>query len=170
MGKNDIVFFLGDFSLKSTVERTKEFINALNGKIYKIWGNHTSFTYKIYREEIERQYGKILDGKEVYPITYNDKLTFLGPDYLCKIDGKFVYMRHMAPLIFDHAQHNGLCLSGHSHSNCEQINPNYKGQKILDVGVDNFPNGPVSWEEILRIMENKEYTPLDHHENTTIVS
>lgn len=165
VGKNDTIIYLGDFSVgaNNTLEYTIEILENLNGKIIYVFGNHETQIEKIYHRTVREKYGTTMNGFEVYPITWNDKVTFVGQSVLLSIDKQIIYCRHMAPLIFDHMQHNAVCCVGHSHAQCETINPEYKGQKILDCGVDNFPNGPISFNELMEIMNSKKFEAVDHH-------
>lgn len=141
VGKDDIVFHLGDFAFASN-KRWQDLIFKLNGKIYLILGNH----------DITR-----------WPGTYTMELfDRVENQMLLKIDNKYkVYLNHFPFLCYDGTYRNPedctIQLHGHVH---ERIGDTGKDAKRLnyrfpcqyDVGVDNNNFYPVSWEEILKII------------------
>lgn len=110
-----------------------------------------------------------LDVKEGFVDNMNYDLIFLGYEETLKIDNMFLYCRHMAPFIFDKMKYeNYICLCGHSHGNCKEINiESTNFNKILDVGVDNAKkyNGTpfFKFEEVVEIMKKKSIRIWDHH-------
>ena len=162
VGINDIVFHLGDVSLASSQERTESFLNSLNGRIYKIWGNHTSFTRRIYRDELAKQFSR--SDVEVYPLTWNGKVTFIGTQAKIVVDNQMIILGHFGLRVWEEAHRGSWNLSGHSHSNDVGRNPENPIAKALDVGVDNFRR-PISFEEVKIIMSRKSVECLDHHRN-----
>jgi len=162
---DDIVVFLGDFSLNSSEEETKCLFNSLRGNIYYVFGNHESYVYRIYRNEILRKYG---DSEiEVYPITWNNKVTFVGNDITLSVDKQLIYCSHWAHRTWDKMQHGIIHLCGHSHSNDIESQPDYLGCKRLDCGVDNF-GCPVSFQDVMKIMDKKSIKVVDHHDGDTV--
>lgn len=138
VGKNDIVFHLGDFAF-ATNKRWQELRYRLNGKIYLILGNH----------DITRWPGD-------YTMQLFDRVE---NQMMLKIDNKYkVYLNHFPFLCYDGVYRNPqdctIQLHGHVH---ERIGDTGKDKDRLkyrfpyqyDVGVDNNNFTPVSWEEIL---------------------
>lgn len=141
VGKDDIVFHLGDFAFASN-KRWQELIYKLNGKIYLILGNH----------DITRWPGN-------YTMQLFDRVE---NQMMLKIDNKYkVYLNHVPFLCYDGTYRNPedctIQLHGHVH---ERIGDTGKDAQRLqyrfpyqyDVGVDNNNFYPISWEEILKII------------------
>ncbi len=87
---------------------------------------------------------------------------------MASIDKQLVHFSHMAPAIYEHQNHDGFALFGHSHGNYKDAVPNNNGGgKRLDVSVDVAlkynKNCFFDWNEIVRIMRGKEVQILDHH-------
>ncbi len=160
----DMVIFLGDFSLNSSVDKTKEIFNRLNGHIFLLWGNHDSYTSKIYKEELLNQFGRI--DIEVYPVTWNNKVTFVGEELNLIVDKKMICCSHFPKRVWDKMGHGAISLSGHSHSSDKESNPDYPYHKRLDVGIENFGR-PISFKEVMDIMNKKQFVQLDHHNSGT---
>lgn len=176
----DVVFHLGDHILGAGRDAKTVFeniFNRLNGHIYTVWGNHNAGAKQVYQELVEARLGlEPGQGKnmEVYPITWNDKVTFLGNSALLKISyllhdkqkrSQLVHISHFAHRIWIDMGHGVIALSGHSHGSDKHCNPESTDQKILDVGIENF-GGPVSFDEIMQIMKHKEFKQLDHHDSS----
>lgn len=143
VGKNDIVFHLGDFAFASN-KRWQELIYKLNGKIYLILGNH----------DVVR-----------WPGTYTMQLfDRVENQIMLKIDNKYkVYLNHFPFLCYDGTYRNPedctIQLHGHVHQRIGDIGKDaqrlqYRFPYQYDVGVDNNNFYPVSWEEILKIIHN----------------
>ena len=84
----DYTAHLGDFVLGAGQDSEKvcrELIFQLNGHIYMLWGNHLAGLKQIYKQCIKEQYG--LDGNEleIYPITWQNKITFVGYYMLAQV-------------------------------------------------------------------------------------
>lgn len=141
VGKDDIVFHLGDFAFASN-KRWQDLIHTLNGKIYLILGNH----------DIIR-----------WPGTYTMQLfDRVENQMMLKIDNKYkVYLNHFPFLCYDGTYRNPedctIQLHGHVHERVGGIGKDdqrlqYRFPYQYDVGVDNNNFYPISWEEILKII------------------
>ena len=136
VGKDDIVFDLGDFAFASNW-RWKEILSQLNGKHYLILGNHDITRWpgdpimKLF-EEVHQQ-------------------------LILKIDDRWMYLNHYPFLCYGGSwrgpQTAVYALHGHVHSgpdcsgkDCDRLNVLFPYQ--YDVGVDNNNYTPISWEEV----------------------
>ena len=139
----DIVFHLGDFAY-ATNGRWKEIINSLNGHIYLIVGNHDELRYP---------------GHQTF-----DLFEGVASQLLLDIDGRYVYLNHYPFLcyggVYREPNHAVIQLYGHVHSN--QNNENKDTSRLdmtfpyqYDVGVDNNNYYPISWNQILDIINSK---------------
>ena len=140
VGKNDIVFDLGDFAFASN-QRWRELVSGLNGKHYLILGNHN-----VSRYPRDSSMG-LFEGVE--------------HQMLLDIDGRYVYLNHYPFLCYGGAWRNPnnavYQLFGHIHSG-----PNSAGKDTdrlvhlfpyqYDIGVDNNNYFPVSWNQIKEII------------------
>ena len=143
VGKNDIVFHLGDFMF-GNINRFWEFRSRLNGKIYLVHGNHD---YKLMQE------GNIEEGFELIASQLN----------IC-VDGQKIYLNHFPMLTFDgiYKEKPSWELFGHVHSNKEHpgTSPdisrlNYLLPTQYDVGIDNNNYTPVSFNQVKEIIDTR---------------
>ena len=139
VGKDDIVFHLGDFAF-ATNKRWQELRYRLNGKIYLILGNH----------DVVRWPGD-------YTMQMFDRVE---NQMMLKIDNKYkVYLNHFPFLCYDGVYRNyhedcTIQLHGHVHERPNDTGKDkdrlkYRFPYQYDVGVDNNSFAPISWEEIL---------------------
>ena len=138
VGKNDIVFHLGDFGMVNQ-KKLEEIVNKLNGRIYLIRGNHdrswnTDGMFELVRESM----------------TVN-------------IDGVIVHMSHHPLLNYGCEVVEGkrlVQLYGHVHTR-EKMRPYDKLRTAMtawnqyDVGVDNNNYVPVSFIEVMDIVRER---------------
>jgi calcineurin-like phosphoesterase family protein len=159
VGPEDNLVLLGDFSLNSSVEDTKSLFRQIHCQnIYKIWGNHESYTSKIYQEAK----GPLIANTEVYPLKW-ENVTFLGHYAEFSIEGNIYICFHYPISVWNHMSHNARHICGHSHGGFSETRPEARDGKKLDVGWDVF-RGPISFQEIERIMNKKSFMKQDHHE------
>lgn len=182
----DQIIHLGDFVLgaeNKSKEVCLELFEKLNGHITLLWGNHLGGIKSIYKDCVKRFFescgttGENSDYYEVYPITLNNKVTFVGNSILAHIktpdveksvkQNHFVFCSHFAHRIWIDGNKGVLHASGHSHSSDIESNPDYKFSKRLDIGVDNFNFTPISFDKFLEIMDTKTQPILDHHNKDT---
>jgi len=173
VGENDILFYLGDFSLNSTPDETREFFRSIKCRnIYYIWGNHEANVQVIFQESIRVAFtGKVpLIPDQVYPWKW-ENVTFLGNYARIAINNQPIVLSHFAFFIWDMMQHGAWNICGHSHGNCPNILPSNTEGKILDVGVDvaykAFGRPCISFEEVINIMQDKNLKVVDHHNQDT---
>lgn len=160
----DLVFFLGDFCFEANSEIAANYYNMLNGKILTLWGNHFSGVRQLYKRTLKEQFGD--DSIEIYPLIWNNKVTFLGDYVKLVIDNQMIVLSHFAFRIWDSMHHDSWCLSGHSHGNDKGRLPEIPNEKAFDVGVDVFGR-PISFAEVKEIMDKKKVVLHDHHNTQT---
>ncbi len=164
-----LLFILGDGFLSSTVEEVEGFLSSLSPSIAYIYGNHESSVFKIYRREVDNyiKNNMIEPNIEIYPFTYKN-ITFLGNQVETEIkllDGRkcnFV-LNHFPLKVFNNAARNFCHLHSHNHGSLKSSWPNAQEGKILEVSVDVFPDGPVSVEQVMKIMDKKLHKKFDSH-------
>jgi predicted phosphodiesterase len=191
---NDLLIYLGDFSLNSTPEQSLALMNRIHAQVFYVFGNHESYHSKVYADAVN-QYNVGADKHtrvNIFPLSVmhgtthnfvgvsykvNDDLirctTYFGEEGYFQIGNMFYFCRHMAPLIWDKMKYeNYVCLCGHSHGNSKELNVDNKAGKILDVGMDNAMkyNGSAFFkiEEVDAIMKTKTVKIYDHHGDDNI--
>ncbi|MEF2550932.1 DUF433 domain-containing protein [Aurantimonas sp. A2-1-M11] len=124
--KNDAVYHLGDFAMKSTAERCTEIFGRLNGRKHLIIGNHDRLKVRNLPWASQPQ----------------DRILLRHPD-------------EKLPLVLDHyalrtwpgVHYGAIHLYGHSHGNLQGIG------RSVDVGVDVWDFQPVTLDEIRPTLE-----------------
>ena len=66
--EDDLIINLGDFTLMSSVEDTKEIINNIKARHLLVNGNHESFTSKIYFEALDKFWKELGVVDELSPV------------------------------------------------------------------------------------------------------
>ena len=126
--KKDIVWYLGDWGFFKNIVEFEDIIGQLNGKINFIIGNHDL-------------------KKNIYRIEW----LFHSVNYwkLISIERQKIFLCHFPMLSWDKMHSGSWNLYGHSHGNCSSL------INQLDVSVDNCNYYPISFEEVKKIMENR---------------
>lgn len=142
--EDDIVFHLGDFAFAPD-RKWKELISQLNGKIHLILGNHDVGRWP---------------GDKIMSLFYK-----VDNQLMLKIDGKYkVYLNHFPFLCYDGVYRSPedctIQLHGHVHEHLGCIGKDvdrlhHRFPYQYDVGIDNNNYKPVSWEEVLQIINNQ---------------
>jgi calcineurin-like phosphoesterase family protein len=159
--ENDILIHLGDFCLNSNREHFDNIIDNINcNNIYYIWGNHNAIIKDVYKECL-LQYN-IPPKTNMYPVTYNNKLTFLGPYKEISINGRLIVICHYPIEIWNQQQRDVWHLCGHSHHGNPTTLPHNNFGKCLDVGWDGYSR-PLSFDEVKSVMDKKTYYKRDSH-------
>ncbi len=178
VGPNDVLFHLGDFCLNTTEEQFFGLLGRFTCQnIINLWGNHPNPIWKIYQTGIQTLQlqsgnvpfsGRILlnddlaPGKvEIYPYRIKN-MVLVGNSLELFIDGIPVVLCHYPLRVWNFLKEDAIQLSGHSHYNDEERRTDYTFHKALDVGWDGHQK-PLSWQEILTIMDKKEKILIDHH-------
>lgn len=131
----DIVYYLGDFSLSENDKYIDDIFLQLNGKIYIMKGNHDYW----------------MERNTFYPITKNSTVKLIEPLYNLYLDhpelkkpkGHLpIVLCHYSLRTWDVAHYGSWMLYGHSHG---QLPPYGKS---FDIGVDTNNFYPYSLEEV----------------------
>ena len=136
VNQNSIIYYLGDLSF-SNFDNTKDFVSKLNGKIYYIMGNHDrkKDLIKLNRFEEIYEYGTevwIKDEKENH----------------------HVIMSHYPIYSWNRKHHNSIMLHGHCHHSLDDTDF-HKENRILDVGCNGHNYFPISFGEVLELINAK---------------
>lgn len=134
VGKNDIVFHLGDFAWGGP-PKWNSILERLNGHIYLILGNHDMKNLK----ENSKQY-----------------FTHITHQMQIQIDGWVLYMNHVPFLCYSGVWSHKRKIAqafGHVHYNTRAKGADTERLKYLfsrqyDVGVDNNDFTPISWKQL----------------------
>lgn len=165
VGKDEIVFCLGDFFWFHGRHDIKKIINQLNGHIYLVPGNH--------------------DDKKSFELCDPEKLTILSdivylyirPEKSKEDDLRFecncyeIILSHFPQLCYSHSQNkNTYNFFGHIHTMKGQLMMEFGSPIFIpnpgrqfDVGMDSHDYRPVEFFQVLR--EIKEY-PWKSHKNS----
>lgn len=134
VGKQDIVFHLGDFAWKESLE----YLKRLNGDIRIVLGNHDRDILKtekfFAKHEIKNTYFQIIPA-----------------EYGVKIGGRDIIMSHYSMRSWHKSCHGSWHLYAHSHGCLAPYG------KSWDVGVDNNNFTPLAFEEICETMQDLSF-------------
>lgn len=109
VSSNDIIYHLGDFTLKKDAD---EYLDRLNGKIRLVPGSHD---YWLKRVDLQK---------------YKNKLEILPLYTTIKYEGKKLVLCHYPMRSWDSSHYGSIHLHGHSHGNIPDE------ENFFDVGVD----------------------------------
>jgi calcineurin-like phosphoesterase family protein len=173
-----VVFNLGDVCFNDPKGDNFDLFSRLPCKDhYVLWGNHNSGSKQCYDAALSDLFSEMKVNPtehfqaipEVYPLKFNN-VTFAGRELTIRVGRQEICMSHFPKLIWDHMSRGSFSLSGHSHGNSPERNPEAPLQKALDVGVENaikFNGTPFfTLDEIESIMASKTIEILDHHDST----
>jgi len=132
VGKKDIVYHLGDFILCNNDKLTREYLDALNGRIILIKGDH---------------------DKSVLTPKCRSRFDNIYDTYFLKIDNEYIQLDHWCRKSWKRSHYGTWHCHGHHHGNLNDYDSN-EG-KILDVWVGNNNFTPFSWEQVKTIMETR---------------
>jgi len=158
--EDDFLYFLGDGFLNATDEQVLEWFSRINCQnIHTLWGNHSSNTFRIYRQAVLEKYGD--PEIEVYPMRFNN-VVFLGNYQEIYIGKKLIVLQHFPIKTWNNNSRNSFHLHGHSHNTDKSRNPEHPMGKCLDCSWD-WKKDIWSFEEIEDVMSTKEMQIFDHH-------
>jgi calcineurin-like phosphoesterase family protein len=120
-----------------------------------------------YMQEAVKETDRLVPDFEIYPFTYK-RLTFLGHYVECEFrlssGRKFnIVLSHYPQKVWNGSGRNWAHLHSHSHGGLPSSLPEAQEGKILEVSADVFPNGPVSLEEVIKIIDKKDHKRFDGH-------
>ena len=137
VGKDDLIFHLGDFCFAKEDGVFDLYLKRLNGLIVFIKGNHDRTAW--------RNRSKFYAAHDSY--------------HEASIAGQEITMCHYQMSIWNKSHHGAWHLYGHSHGTLP-----YQSDKLsCDVGVDCHNYTPISFDELKSIMAKKKFVPIDHH-------
>lgn len=164
VGKDDVLYCLGDGFLNATDEQVLDWLSKINCQdIRYLFGNHESNMYRLYKQEIKKQYN--LEGVEIYPLRMGN-VVFYGNHLEVEVGKQKVIMNHFPLRVWHKNGHCSWMLSGHSHMTDKGRRPDAPLAKAMDCGWD-WNNDVWSFDEIRDIMSTKELQILDHHDQFT---
>lgn len=139
---SDTVYVLGDMFYKATDDEVKNILNALNGKIVYIWGNH--------EKDLKRQ-------PELVRKKFKETHNYLELTVGSKKDKKKLVMSHYPiPTFNGHFKQNTIHLYGHVHVTNEQMFAVY--QQMMNFSTHNIPNSHTMLN-VGAMMKFMEYEP-----------
>lgn len=146
VGKDDVVFHLGDFGFTSKTEM-KRILDQLNGRIYLIIGNHDESNINFFRscgrfDDIAYKMHIYIDDKSIY-LNHDPELCFAGA--WKGIDATWQ--------LFGHVHSSDRTKEGLDVKRLTNLFPTQ-----YDVGVDNNNFTPISFEDVKRIIEDQQYS------------
>lgn len=129
VGKKDIIYHLGDFSMSGT-NSTKAILERLNGLKYLCIGSHDKSAAKCFN-------------------SFED----IADTMFISVHGVEIFMAHHCHKVWPKSHYGSYHLFGHSHCGLNKYTQN-EG-KLLDVGVDCHEFKPWSIEEIKEVMATR---------------
>ena len=135
---DDLVYHLGDFAFSDAKEATT-IAKRLNGRKHLIWGNHDKTLRK--SKEFMSQW---IWCEELAEIWAGDQK---------------IVLCHYPLLVWNKSHYGSWNVHGHCHGSL----PVDKTSLRIDAGVDVWNYFPVSYEEIKKVMDKREFKPIDHH-------
>ena len=134
----DTFYILGDFSFKAPSWKLEEYRRRIQCKeVHLILGNHD----------------KESQLKPLFSTTSNLKTIY--------IDKQPIVLCHYAMRTWYRSHWGSYQLAGHSHGGLKEILPdNKEGLLSLDVGVDVWDYKPVCYEQVVEVMNKKNWKPI----------
>lgn len=177
--KDDELYILGDVYFGREISELEYYIRQINTQNrILLLGNHDHIITKNLERSL-RTFKEIHNHLKIYN-KYPLKNTDPNKD---PWKGKQkIIMNHYAMRVWNSSHHGSWMLYGHSHASLDnldkqsgierEINSYYNEKKTMDVGVDNInilfgEYRPISFDEILEIMNDKKELYIDHHEKHT---
>lgn len=143
---NGVVYHLGDVSFhkRSNTARASEILNRLNGTIHLIYGNHDS----IIRETTALSQ-RFASAQEYLELKF--------------VDQKIV-LCHFPFAVWNRGHHGSWNLYGHCHGSFQAVGRQADvGWDTRDFQFGDGPRGPVSLEQVARVLSNRDLVVQDHH-------
>jgi calcineurin-like phosphoesterase family protein len=138
VSNSDVIFFLGDFSYRSSEEKANEILSQLRGQKILIYGNHDEdFVYKQKHSKFRSFWNLIAPRLD-----------------LTVLDGKekqLLVLHHYAQRVWNKSHYGSWHLYGHSHNQLPEIS----GSLSFDIGVDCHEYRPWNYVEVKEKMMKK---------------
>lgn len=160
--RTSVLIHFGDGFLNSTPEQVEEYIFSLNTHICYLWGNHESSTARLYKKYKSKLFPSLSYEQDVYPLTYNN-ITFLGNYAEITVNSQVIICQHFPLKVWNYSKNGAWKIHSHNHGGLLSSLPNADEGKILDVGVDVFPDKPLPFDELQLIMNRKSHKAFDKH-------
>jgi calcineurin-like phosphoesterase family protein len=150
---DDVVYHMGDvWDVRGhNPGLYKEFLGALNGKIYLVLGNHDQKVYR-FKDRFEL-WPKDMGGNRLW---YKDLATIRVPDVDHPEGHQTIVLAHFAQRVWNASHYGAWHLYGHSHG----MLPDDPHAYSMDVGMDCHGFKPVTYEEVQLHMFQKKEVPL----------
>jgi calcineurin-like phosphoesterase family protein len=134
----DTVYFLGDFAFPPGVGGSpiETLFAALHGQKHLLTGNH---------DEKNKAVLRLPWASQAHIRVVRDQ-------------GRKAVLCHYPLESWPSAHHGALHFHGHSHGNLKRVVPHR-----FDVGVDVYPSGPISFDELAALADAQTFEPSDHH-------
>lgn len=133
---DDDVYHLGDFALTS-VAKTRDVLNRLNGNIHLIIGNHESSALQCA--------DRFVWVKDYHELEVPDNDAYGGK--------RSIVLLHYAMRVWNASHHGSWHLYGHSHGTL----PDDVTSLSFDAGVDCHDYYPISYQRVKIIMSRKDW-------------
>jgi calcineurin-like phosphoesterase family protein len=152
---DDTVIHVGDFAF-SNAQRIKSILSRLHGKYIFLPGNHDNQFWKD-----KTLLDRFENAAQLHEITKRIE----GGKYNMSLEVKYgdrglIVIQHYPLLTWNKSRYGAWMLHGHCHGSMRYP---FEG-KILDVGVDVHNYYPIALTEVEKIMNQKVFTSIDHHE------
>lgn len=137
----DSFYYLGDFCMGDH-SKAESYLKQLPGNKYFISGNHDKYeTIQMYKK-----YG-----------------TYLGNLAEIKVGAQRIVLCHYAMKVWNKSHHGVWHLYGHSHGTL----PEDPHSLSFDAGLNCNGYKLLSFEDVKKRMEKKDFKPIDHHNKLT---
>lgn len=148
VGKNDDVYFLGDFAFTRYASDVVQILRQLNGHKHFIAGNHDKIMFS--DDRIKAQF-ETFTGAPYKEIYIQDPSVPKGRQH--------IVLSHYAFRVWNKAHHGSFHCYGHSHGSL----PDDPNARSVDVGVDCWDFTPIEYQQLKKVMLKKNWKPIDHH-------
>jgi len=139
---NDEVYYLGDFGVTKDDTLIANILDRLNGTKYLITGNHE---------------GPALNNRKKFKWV-KDYFELKVRDPECENGVQRIVLFHYAMRVWRGDSRGTWHLYGHSHGNL----PDLADRLSFDIGVDCHDYFPLSYDEVKKIMQAKDWLPPNH--------
>ena len=144
--QEDHVYLIGDFSFQKP-EEAKKTIFRLMGQIYLITGNH--------------------DHRKGVIQSCSSRFVWIKDYFDLKHEEQRIVLCHYPFLTWNGCHRGSWHLHGHCHGSLpDEVN---KYAKRLDVGVDVHNYFPITFENVKKILDKREFKPVDHHGRKDVI-